>query len=215
MREAARSATAPVARTRAARRARRRRVRARAGAARRRRAAGPELLAPAARRRSDSTGRQRAHRARCGCRSRTTRRPGRTSRTTRAWRFYDACCDRVARAARRRVRRRRHRPAARPDSAGARAFTIDGRPADRAGRRRRSARRRSSTPGYFARSASPLLRGRLVRRRTTTRTRAGRAVVNENFARQFFAGEDAIGKRIAPGSRGLPAAGRAAGAIAG
>jgi putative ABC transport system permease protein len=56
----------------------------------------------------------------------------------------------------------------------------------------------SVTPDYFKTLHIPLLRGRTFTDRDTIDSPKV-AVVNESFARQFFPGEDPIGKRITPG----------------
>ena len=54
------------------------------------------------------------------------------------------------------------------------------------------------TPGFFRAMRMPILRGRdFTERDNATATRV--LVVNEAFARRYFPGEDAIGKRIEPG----------------
>src|SRR4051794_6222623 len=61
------------------------------------------------------------------------------------------------------------------------------------------------TPGYFAALGIAQVRGRVLDAHDDSRAPAA-VVVSESFARQFFPGEDAIGKRVATG------AGRAASA---
>ncbi len=51
------------------------------------------------------------------------------------------------------------------------------------------------TPGYFQTMKIPMLRGRAFNERDR-RTSARVGIVNQEFVRQFFAGEDPIGKRI-------------------
>jgi len=54
------------------------------------------------------------------------------------------------------------------------------------------------TPGYFRALGTELVRGRLFDDHDDTRVPAA-IVVSESFARQFFPGEDPIGRRISPG----------------
>jgi predicted permease len=51
------------------------------------------------------------------------------------------------------------------------------------------------SPGYLETMGQPILRGRSISEEDTTTTR-GVAVVNEAFAKQFFPGQDAIGKHF-------------------
>jgi predicted permease len=51
------------------------------------------------------------------------------------------------------------------------------------------------SPGYLETMGQPILRGRTISEEDTTTTR-GVAVVNEAFAKQFFPGQDAIGKHF-------------------
>jgi putative ABC transport system permease protein len=60
------------------------------------------------------------------------------------------------------------------------------------------------TPGYFRTLGIELVRGREFDDHDDTRAPVA-AVVSEAFARQFFAGDDPIGKRVTPGSRARPA----------
>jgi len=62
------------------------------------------------------------------------------------------------------------------------------------------------TPGYFRSLGVELLRGRLFDEHDDDRAPAA-AVVSETFVRQFFPGEDPLGKRIGPAVRGRPASG--------
>jgi putative ABC transport system permease protein len=64
-------------------------------------------------------------------------------------------------------------------------------------RRRPEVHNRTVVPGYFETMRIPIARGRTL----TREDRAGRRVVviNESFARRFFAGEDPIGKRLGLG----------------
>jgi putative ABC transport system permease protein len=57
------------------------------------------------------------------------------------------------------------------------------------------AQNRQATPGWFAAMGIPLVRGRLIERSDDEKA-ARVLVVNEAFAKQFFANGDAIGKRI-------------------
>ena len=65
------------------------------------------------------------------------------------------------------------------------------------------------TPGYFTRPRHRAVSGRLLDEHDDDR-RAPAAVVSETFARQFFAGEDPIGRRIAPARPARAARGRQA-----
>jgi putative ABC transport system permease protein len=60
------------------------------------------------------------------------------------------------------------------------------------------------TPGYFRALGIDLVRGRLFDDHDDSKGQPV-IVVGESFARQFFPGEDAIGRRIGPGARGRPA----------
>jgi predicted permease len=51
------------------------------------------------------------------------------------------------------------------------------------------------SPGYLETMGQPILRGRSISEQDTATTR-GVAVVNEAFAKRFFAGEDAVGKHF-------------------
>jgi predicted permease len=84
---------------------------------------------------------------------------------------------------------------------GRTSFTIDGRPVEAGDVP--VAEASLVTPGYFRALGVELVRGRLFDEHDIVRAPAA-VVVSESFARQFFAGEDAIGKRIAPGGRGRP-----------
>jgi putative ABC transport system permease protein len=57
------------------------------------------------------------------------------------------------------------------------------------------AQNRQATPGWFAAMGIPLMRGRLIERSDDDKA-ARVLVVNEAFAKRFFANDDAIGKRI-------------------
>jgi putative ABC transport system permease protein len=60
------------------------------------------------------------------------------------------------------------------------------------------------TPSYFRTLGIELVRGRLFDDHDDTRAPIA-AVVSETFAKQFFADDDPIGKRVTPGSRVRPA----------
>jgi putative ABC transport system permease protein len=62
------------------------------------------------------------------------------------------------------------------------------------------------TPGYFRALGIELLQGRLFDDHDDDHAPAA-VVVSETFVRQFFPGEDPLGKRIGPGVRGRPASG--------
>src|SRR3954468_3604242 len=83
-------------------------------------------------------------------------------------------------------------------SPGRTSFTIEGRATDSGDVS--SAEASFATPGYFRALAIELLRGRLFDEHDDVHAPLA-AVVSESFARQFFPGEDAVGKRIGPGSR--------------
>src|SRR5215471_13559880 len=55
------------------------------------------------------------------------------------------------------------------------------------------------TPGYFGTMGIPVLRGRDFSDQDDSKTPRV-LVVNEAFARKFFPGEDALGKRVTPGA---------------
>ena len=84
------------------------------------------------------------------------------------------------------------------------AFTIEGRPAASGDIPMSEAS--FVTPGYFRALGVELLRGRLFDAHDDVKAPIA-LVVSESFARQFFPGEDALGKRLAPGSRGRPGGG--------
>jgi putative ABC transport system permease protein len=73
------------------------------------------------------------------------------------------------------------------------SFDIEGRPAPPGSGP--SADRRNVTPGYFRTMGIPLLRGREFEAQEREGTPAV-AIVNEIFARRFFPGEEALGKRL-------------------
>ena len=81
-------------------------------------------------------------------------------------------------------------------------FVVEGRDPERGGLG--TAEFASASAGYFGTMAIPLKRGRAFDTRDVE-TAAPVAVVSESFAKRFFPGEDAIGKRIALG-RGNAAA---------
>jgi putative ABC transport system permease protein len=87
---------------------------------------------------------------------------------------------------------------------GRSAFTIEGRPA--ADGEIPSSDAAFVTPGYFRALGVELVRGRLFDSHDDVHALPA-LVVSESFARQFFPGEDAIGRRIAPGARGRPGGG--------
>jgi len=82
---------------------------------------------------------------------------------------------------------------------GRSAFTIEGRPATSGDIPNSEAS--FVTPGYFRALGVELVRGRLFDDHDDVHAPLA-LVVSESFARQFFPGEDAIGKRIGPGARG-------------
>jgi len=82
---------------------------------------------------------------------------------------------------------------------GRSAFTIEGRPA--AAGDIPNSEASFVTPGYFRALGVDLVRGRLFDDHDDVHAPLA-LVVSESFARQFFPGEDAIGKRIGPGARG-------------
>jgi len=65
-------------------------------------------------------------------------------------------------------------------------------------------------PGYFETLSIPLLRGRTFRAEDSSPNSARVAIINQSFARQFFAGEDPIGRYLVPqlGHPGEPNVGR-------
>ncbi|MEZ5401024.1 MAG: ABC transporter permease [Bryobacteraceae bacterium] len=81
------------------------------------------------------------------------------------------------------------------------AFDIKGRESTAAERPRSDAA--IVTPGFFGTLGIPVLRGRDFDERDRVDS-APVVVVNEAFARRFFPGEDAIGKRIRPGAGPAP-----------
>jgi len=89
-------------------------------------------------------------------------------------------------------------------AAGRTAFTIEGRPSATGGNL--SSESSLVTPGYFRALGIDLVRGRLFDAHDDVKAPLA-AVVSESFARQFFPGEDALGRRIAPGTRGRAGAG--------
>jgi predicted permease len=89
-------------------------------------------------------------------------------------------------------------------SPGRSAFTIEGRAA--AAGDVPSSEASFVTPGYFRALGVELVRGRLFDDHDDVHAPLA-LVVSESFARQFFPGEDAIGKRIGPGARGRNGAG--------
>src|SRR6185295_19100451 len=84
------------------------------------------------------------------------------------------------------------------------AFTIEGRPA--AAGDIPNSEASFVTPGYFRALGVELVRGRLFDDHDDQHAPQA-LVVSESFARQFFPGEDAIGRRIALVSRGRNGAG--------
>ena len=88
---------------------------------------------------------------------------------------------------------------------GRTTFTIEGRPAAAAGEVL-SSEASFVTPGYFRALGIDLVRGRLFDAHDDVKAPLA-AVVSESFARQFFPGDDALGKRLAPGTRGRAGAG--------
>jgi len=92
------------------------------------------------------------------------------------------------------------------DGATDRYFNIVGRPVDSASARRPDAQMRVVSPGYFRTLAIPVLSGRDVDARdvaTTDRV----AVVNDEFVRQYFPGENSLGTQIDMGNGPLTIAG--------
>jgi len=86
-------------------------------------------------------------------------------------------------------------------SPGRTSFTIEGRSTD--GGDVPTTEASLVTPGYFRALGVELVRGRLFDDHDDARAPAA-VVVSESFARQFFAVEDAIGRRLLPGGRGRP-----------
>src|SRR5439155_881615 len=84
------------------------------------------------------------------------------------------------------------------------SFAIEGRPTDQGDTP--SAEAALATPGYFRALGIDLVRGRLFDDHDDAKARTV-AIVSETFARTFFPGEDAIGRRIGPGLRGRPGIG--------
>jgi len=89
-------------------------------------------------------------------------------------------------------------------AAGRTAFTIEGRPS--ATGENLSSESSLVTPGYFRALGIDLVRGRFFDAHDDVKAPLA-AVVSESFARQFFPGEEAIGRRIAPATRGRAGAG--------
>jgi putative ABC transport system permease protein len=81
------------------------------------------------------------------------------------------------------------------DDRGVWDFEIDGRPKPGAGKMAWNASAVIVRPGYFETLGVPLVRGRLFTPQDDARARTV-AVINEAMADTFFAGEDAIGRRI-------------------
>jgi len=84
------------------------------------------------------------------------------------------------------------------------AFTIEGRPAASGDIPMSEAS--FVTPGYFRALGVELVRGRLFDAHDDVKAPIA-LVVSESFAQHFFPGEDALGKRLAPGPRGRPGGG--------
>jgi len=84
------------------------------------------------------------------------------------------------------------------------AFTIEGRPAASGDIAMSEAS--FVTPGYFRALGVELVRGRLFDAHDDVKAPTA-LVVSESFAQHFFPGEDALGKRLAPGPRGRPGGG--------
>jgi predicted permease len=85
------------------------------------------------------------------------------------------------------------------DGATDRYFNIVGRPVDSASGRRPDAQMRVVSPGYFRTLAIPVLSGRDVDERDGATTEHV-AVVNDEFVRQYFPGENPLGKQIDMGN---------------
>ncbi len=75
------------------------------------------------------------------------------------------------------------------------SFAIEGRPAARPGEEPRAVYRMAS-PGYFQTMQLPLIRGRYIAE-TDTVTAPGVVVINERAAKEYWPGEDPVGKRVA------------------
>lgn len=75
------------------------------------------------------------------------------------------------------------------------SFDIEGRPAARPGEKPRAVYRMASA-GYFEAMQLPLVRGRYIEE-TDTATAPGVVVINERAAKEYWPGEDPIGKRVA------------------
>jgi putative ABC transport system permease protein len=82
-------------------------------------------------------------------------------------------------------------------STGRSSFSIEGRPIEAGNAPVTEVS--LATPGYFSALGITLVRGRLLDAHDDVRAPAA-VVVSESFARQYFGGEDALGRRIAPGS---------------
>jgi predicted permease len=78
--------------------------------------------------------------------------------------------------------------------AGSTSFLIEGQPAPPKGEEP-TAIEYVTTPGYFKTLGIPLLRGRYITEQDARNAQMV-AVVDEDFARRFFPGEDAVGKRF-------------------
>jgi putative ABC transport system permease protein len=77
---------------------------------------------------------------------------------------------------------------------------IDGRPVPKA--QQRCAEARSASPDYFRAMGIPLIRGRLFTAGDDARARRRVVVINEAMAREFFPGEDPLGRGVIYNSRG-------------
>src|SRR5207249_332494 len=84
------------------------------------------------------------------------------------------------------------------------SFAIEGRPSDVGDTP--SAEAALATPDYFRALGIDLVRGRLFNEHDDVKSPAA-AIVNEKFARVFFPGDDAVGKRVGPSVRGRPPTG--------